>query len=79
VLVPDVGSKEVEVTSAVIYDQLSNDEYLSGKEYSYSISFGFVAIDTDNTFSSSEILNIADERMYESKKARKKARLQETL
>jgi len=77
VLIPDVGSKEVEEKSAAIYSGLSNDEYLSDKDYSYSISFGFVAVDTDNTLSSSVILNIADERMYESKKARKKARLQE--
>jgi len=79
VLVPDVGSEEVEEKSAAIYNYLSNDDYLSDKEYSYSISFGFVAVDIDNTHPSSVLLSIADERMYESKKARKKARLQEKL
>ncbi|MCL2638190.1 MAG: GGDEF domain-containing protein [Oscillospiraceae bacterium] len=79
VLVPDTGNAEVEAKTVAIYDNLSNDEYLSGKEYSYSISFGFVTVDTDNTLPSSVILNLADERMYESKKARKKARLQENL
>jgi len=76
-LIPDVGSNEVEKTTAAIYNNLSNDEYLIDKEYSYSISFGFVEVDVDNTLHSSVILNNADERMYESKKARKKARLQE--
>ncbi|MCL2628351.1 MAG: GGDEF domain-containing protein [Oscillospiraceae bacterium] len=74
-LIPDVGSKEVEEKSAAIYNSLSNDDYLSDKEYSYSISFGYVAVDTDNELSSSVILNIADENMYETKKANKKARL----
>jgi len=78
-LVPDVGSKEVEEKTAIIYDNLSNDEYLTDKEYSYSISFGFVEVDENNTLHSSVILNNADERMYESKKARKKARLQESV
>ena len=78
-LIPDVGSKEVEAHTTLIYDNLSNDEYLADKEYAYSISFGFVAINADNTLCSSIILNIADERMYESKKARKQARLQERL
>jgi len=79
VLIPDVGSKDVEVMSTAIYDNLSNDEYLADKEYSYSISFGFVEVDVDNTLHSSVILNTADERMYESKKARKKERLKESL
>jgi len=78
-LIPDVGSKEIEETSAAIYNNLSNDEYLADKEYSYSISFGFVEVDVDNTLHSSVILNKADERMYDSKKARKKARVQENL
>ena len=76
-LIPDVGSNEIEEISAEIYNNLSTDEYLSDKEYSYSISFGLVEVDTDNTLHSSVILNNADEKMYESKKARKKARLQE--
>ena len=78
-LVPDVRCDEVEELTATIYDNLSNDEYLTDKEYSYSISFGFVEVDEDNTLHSSVILNNADERMYESKKTRKKARLQERL
>ncbi|MCL2821068.1 MAG: GGDEF domain-containing protein [Oscillospiraceae bacterium] len=79
VLVPDAGSEEIEEKSAIIYNYLSNDEYLSDKEYSYSISFGLVAVDENNTHPSSVLLSIADERMYESKKARKQARLKERL
>ena len=78
VLVPDIGDKEVEAKTVEIYNDLSKDAYLHDKEYSYSISFGCVAVDADNTLSSSVILNIADERMYESKKARKKERLKES-
>jgi len=76
-LIPDVGSNEIEEKSSVIYNNLVNDDYLSDKEYTYSISFGFVEVGTDNKLHSSVILNIADERMYESKKARKRARLQD--
>jgi len=78
VLVPDVGSKEVEKKSAAVFNYLSNDDYLSDKDYTYSISFGFVAVDVDNELPSSVLLSIADERMYENKKARKKARQQES-
>jgi len=76
-LIPDVGSNEIEKLSAAIYNNLSTDEYLTDKEYTYSISFGLVEVDSNNTLHSSVILNKADEKMYESKKARKKARLQE--
>ena len=53
---------------------VQNDEYLSDKEFYYSISFGIVSVDENNDLSSSEMLSMADERMYEHKRARKKER-----
>jgi len=76
-LINDVGYDEVEMKTAEIFANLAKDEYVQDKEYSYSISFGFVAVDSDNRLPSAEILHTADERMYENKRARKKARIKE--
>jgi len=57
-----------------IYSNFESDIYLKDKEYSYSISFGITAVDSDNKLPASDILTVADERMYENKKIRKKAR-----
>jgi len=53
---------------------LQNDSYLHGKDYEYSASYGIVAIDKENTLSAGEVLALADERMYENKRKRKKGR-----
>lgn len=74
VIIPNVAYAEVEKRSAEIYANLINDPYAAGKEYSYSASFGFVEVSTDNHLPASEILSLADERMYQNKRARKKAR-----
>jgi len=60
-----------------IYDDLQKDEYLRDKPYTHSMSFGMVAVGQDNEMGSSDILSIADERMYENKRMRKKARKNE--
>ena len=66
----DEASRRIDNISEVIH----NDEYLAGKEYTYSISRGIVAVDENNELPSSSILSLADERMYEHKRARKKER-----
>jgi len=40
----------------------------------FFISFGIVAVGPDNKMPASDILSIADERMYENKRMRKKER-----
>jgi len=59
-----------------IYEKFQNDEYLDDKIYMYSISFGIVAVENDSTLSASELLSLADERMYENKRMRKRKRTQ---
>jgi len=78
-LVPDIESNVIDEMTTTISNNLSNDMYLTDKEYPYSISFGYVEVDKNNTLHSSVILNKADEKMYDSKKAKKKARLKESL
>jgi len=73
-LVPDIDYDNATATMLRIYDDLQNDEYLKDKPYKYSISFGMVAVGQDNEMIASDILSIADERMYENKRMRKKAR-----
>ena len=68
----DYYGAQVEMES--IYRNLQSDEYLKDKSYEYSISFGIVTVAPDNTKSASDLLSIADERMYESKRAKKRAR-----
>ena len=73
-LVPYATFDEAQARMEEIQSDIQNDEYLKEKEYYYSISFGIVSIDENTELSSSDILSIADERMYEHKRARKKER-----
>ena len=72
-LLPDIGSEDANKIMKTIYDTLRNDDYLVGKEYYYSASYGIAAIPEDDAKSSSEILGLADQRMYEFKRMRKKS------
>jgi GGDEF domain-containing protein len=74
-LVPDISYAEAHETMNKIFKNFQNDEYLKNKIFTYSISFGIVAVEKENRLSASDILGIADERMYENKRARKKNRL----
>ena len=73
-LVPDMDYDEAHATMNNVYHSLQKDEYLEGKTYSYSISFGIIAVQADNTLSAGDILSAADDRMYEHKRTRKKSR-----
>ena len=73
-LMPEIGSDEAYSRMTDIQDAIQSDGYLQGKDYRYSISFGIVAVEENCGFSSSGILSLADERMYEHKRARKKER-----
>jgi len=73
-LVPNIDYDEAHAAMLKIYNDLQNDEYLIDKPYTYSVSFGIVAVGPENKMGASDILSIADERMYENKRLRKKNR-----
>ena len=73
-LATDITPDKANEIMTKIDNNFSKDEYLKNKTYSYSISFGIVTVNTDNKMSSSEILSIADKKMYENKRKRKKER-----
>ena len=73
-LAPDADYDGAHAAMSAIYHNLQNDEYAKGKEYQYSISFGVAAVEESNKLAASDILSIADERMYENKRLRKQAR-----
>jgi len=74
VLASDLSYDEVYSTMIRIFNNFQNDEYLKNKDYSYSISFGIATVDKENKLPASDILSVADERMYENKRMRKKER-----
>ena len=67
----DAGA--IELMAGVCY-AIEHDEYLRDKDYTYSVSLGIVALDEHNNMISSEVLSLADERMYGNKLERKKER-----
>ena len=70
-LIPDIGFNETSSRMSELQIAINTDEYLHDKDFIYSISYGIVEIEEGNQLSSSTILSIADERMYEHKRARK--------
>jgi len=74
ILVPDAGYEKMESIMKGIYDALYNDEYFQGYDFHYAVSFGIVAVDSDNALPASDILSMADERMYINKREMKKKR-----
>ena len=73
-LTPDVGYDDAQMKMDSLNQALQNDEYLTGKDFFYNISFGICAVEEHNHMTASDILSIADERMYENKRLCKKAR-----
>ena len=77
VLVPNLDYYTVYNRMNEIYENLSHDEHLKDKTFAYSISYGMIEVKTDSNFTVKGILNIADERMYENKRMKKKLRMRE--
>lgn len=77
ILAPDIGYGQSASKMEEIYKNLHNDEYVKEKPFSYSISFGIAYVDAKNSMPASELLSIADERMYANKQLRKKERQQQ--
>ena len=74
-LLPDTCYEAAHTSMSRVCLSLTVDEYVLDKKYSYSISFGVIEIDADNTLTSKEILLSVDERMYENKRMKKKQRV----
>jgi diguanylate cyclase (GGDEF)-like protein len=75
-LVPEYGYDDAHVKMSEIADNFRNDEYQRDKDYSYNMSFGIAAVDKDNNMYAGDILETADNRMYENKKQNKMHRKQ---
>ena len=71
-LIPGVGFETAFNYVKAILDAIQGDAHLSHKSFTYHASYGIVAIDEKNTLSGSQVLELADERMYENKRERKK-------
>jgi len=72
VLASDCGFDEAYSKMNEIADNLRNDEYQHDKIYTYNMSFGIAAVDKDNILSATDIMGVADSRMYEDKQRNKK-------
>ncbi|MDR0491641.1 MAG: diguanylate cyclase [Oscillospiraceae bacterium] len=73
-LVPNISYDEADATMRIVNHNFRNDEFLNDKTYSYNTSYGICAVEASNELSASDILSIADDRMYENKRMRKKSR-----
>jgi diguanylate cyclase (GGDEF)-like protein len=73
-LMPGKSKNEAHSVMDTVYKSIASDEYLKDKKYEYSISFGIVAVSEDSDLSTGDMLCLADERMYENKRIRRKNR-----
>jgi len=74
ILVPEYDKEKARDSMEEVQILLQTDEYLIDKDYTYSLSYGIVYVGADNELPPSSLLSLADERMYEHKRARKKER-----
>jgi len=71
-LAPDISYDKARIRMGELSADLENDENLEGKDYRYRMSYGITCVEPNNTLSASDILSLADERMYEHKRERKR-------
>jgi len=71
VLAPDYNYDDAHSRMTTVAYALRNDEYQQDKEYSYGMSFGISSAGKNNKLEISELLSIADFRMYDDKKRNK--------
>ena len=69
VLAPGYNKQQSEVRMDEIRTALMEKSKLNGRRYLSSLSFGVVEVDKDNSLAASDLLSVADERMYEYKRA----------
>ena len=74
VLVPNAGYSEVHAAMHRLSRDFEKNECPAESPCFYSISFGIAAVDEESTLPASDILSLADERMYRHKREKKRAR-----
>ena len=74
-LIPGMNEEQVEARMQEQNQRLQEIINEDGKKYRCSMSYGIVMVDNKSTLSSSDILNIADEKMYSFKRKNKRARM----
>lgn len=74
VLAPGFTQEQAEERMTEIRQSLINNSKNNPKGYVSSLSFGVVEVNKQNILTSSDLLGIADERMYEYKRANRMAR-----
>ena len=75
-LFPNRGYGSSRKLLAEYQKNLQELEYLKDKDFSYVVSYGIVAVYENSQKTSGQVMHIADERMYEDKRERKRNRLQ---
>jgi diguanylate cyclase (GGDEF)-like protein len=70
-LAQDWAQKDAESRLEELRNTLVEMDGEPGSFYNHSMSYGIVEVDEDNEISRTDLLSIADERMYEYKRARK--------
>ena len=73
-LVPDIGYDEAYAHMTGISQNIQAFGSRQNEDFQYDISFGIAAIEESNKSNSSAILSLADEKMYEQKRMKKKNR-----
>lgn len=71
-LMPDISVPEAEKVMLGVRKRMRRLNEQTARRYTGSMSFGIVAVDENNQYTASEILGLADERMYEYKRKSKK-------
>lgn len=73
-LIPDNDAEGTEQIIHAVRSRLMEIEIADDEDIRYSISYGIVQVNADNSLSASRLLGMADERMYEFKRRHKKMR-----
>jgi len=73
-LARDFSYDEAHQNMMKLYENFKKDPHAIENNLEYSLSFGIIEVNEQNTRSASDILSIADERMYENKRMRKRER-----
>lgn len=74
VLAEGSTAEEAEASMLEITTALGTVEWPGQANFPHSISYGIVGVEPEDERTASEVLSIADERMYQHKRARKRAR-----
>lgn len=75
-LIENMNHDQAQSAMGKVIENFQNDAQFKEKPYSGSISYGIIDVKKDHSYVASDLLSVADERMYEHKRMQKKARQQ---